>query len=395
MSTDKVTDKIRASRQLQPNLVLTAKREARGWTSRRRAARELHRIWKDNLPGCPDLESLEKSLYRHETGRVQVRDDTYRKLYCLAYEATPQELFGWIGADPAAEQRLVVRSHKFIPVFIGVESAERLRDDPRAVANDKHWLDCRVMPVDVINGECDLHVWPFGIAIFHLVEDLALPNIASLSVWRVQSYKDNMGWATGKIRELAERNDIEAAYVLSAYWIEEAPWSGETLDAALQILAVPKVLLERDIDPVNALGHAELVERTLLVEGFEHAGIVPFGIKGISIAYASWSGVVYFPVAYQRSLAEEDLVHCELAVQSLWAYSDHLNRLVERGSDPVVPAEYGWRFLRGARSRIANARPQENEQHRSMRNAILATCDLESHLAQSIEALRDSAGGEI
>ncbi|MEU4239780.1 hypothetical protein [Actinoplanes sp. NPDC026619] len=389
MSTDRNAD----SRQLQPNLVLAAKREARGWTSRRRAARELHRIWRDNLPGCPDIESLEKSLYRHETGRVQVRDETYRKLYCLAYEATPHELFGSVDTETANERNLIVRSHKFIPAFVGVEAAARLRSDPLAIGDVRHWLDCKVVPVEVINGQCDLHVWPFGIVILHLVEDLALPNIAALSVWRIQSYKDNMGWATRKMRELVGHDDTEASYILSAYWVDKAPWSGEMLDTALRILAIPKVLLERDVDPENSLPHAELVERSLLAEGFEHADMVSFGIKGISIGYASWSGVVYFPMAKQRALAEDDLVHCELAVQALWSYSDHLNRMVERDVDPIVPEEFGWRFVRGARSRITNARPQENEQHRSMRNAILATCELESNLAQVIETLREVVGG--
>jgi hypothetical protein len=75
-------------------MVLIAKREQKAWTSRRRAARELHLIWKTNFPGAPDIDSLEKALYRHETGRTQVRDEIYRRLYCLAYDATPGELFG-------------------------------------------------------------------------------------------------------------------------------------------------------------------------------------------------------------------------------------------------------------------------------------------------------------
>jgi hypothetical protein len=387
------TDRKPPGRQLQPNSVLITKREAIGWTSRRQAARELHRIWLKNLPGCPDLESLEKTLYRHETGRVQVRDESYRRLYCLAYDATPQELFGAVDTEWHSTDRFTIRSHKFIPAFIGVDSAAELRARPAAANGTEHWLDCKVIPIDSENGAVELHVWPFGIAMFHLVEELTLPNIAALSVWRIQSYKENRQWATEEFRALTGHRSVEAAYVFSSYWVKEAPWKGETLDTALRILSVPKVLLERDVDPAHSLHQAELVERSLLSEGFAHADMVPFGIKGISIAYASWSSVVYYPVAEQRSLAEADLVHCELAVQSLWAYSNHLNRLVESGQDPDVPDEYGWRFVRGARSRITNARPMENEQHRSMRNAILATCDLESYLTQAIETLRDSSGG--
>jgi hypothetical protein len=40
-------------------------------------------------------------------------------------------------------------------------------------------------------------------------------------------------------------------------------------------------------DQAGALAHAELVEQALLVDGYEHAEMVDFGIKGSSIGYAS------------------------------------------------------------------------------------------------------------
>ena len=57
-------------------------------------------------------------------------------------------------------------------------------------------------------------------------------------------------------------------------------------------------------------------------------------------------------------------------------------REVELGADPDVPREFGWRFLRGVRSRLVNERPQETSQHRAMREAIIDTSGLRRHLDQ-------------
>lgn len=390
MSTDKGA---RHGRALHPNLVLIAKREQKGWGSRRRAARELHKLWREQLPGLPSLESLEKALYRHETGRVQVRDEMYRKLYCLAYDASPHELFGAVQHDIDGTGVYTVRSHKFIPAFVGVEAALHLVTDGNLPAAVNQWFDCHTRTMQAPSGQCDLYVWPFGVAMFHLTEDLTLSNLATLALWRRRSYVQNLKWATNEFRRLVSDDKVEASYVLSLYWMVTPAWPGDQLDTALRILCIPKVLLERSVETDDALGHAELVERALLEEGFDHAEIASFGIKGISTGYASWSGVVYHPTAEHRALAESDLVACELAAQSIWAYCGHINNEVEQGRDPVVPSDYNWRFLRAMRSRMVNARPQEDEQHRSMRTAILDTSCVIDHLIHATETLRESNGG--
>ena len=117
--------------------------------------------------------------------------------------------------------------------------------------------------------------------------------------------------------------------------------------------------------------------------------LVDFSMKGISLGYASWSGVVYHPIAQDRALREEELITCELSVQATWAYCDHLRQQVEQGNDPIVPTQFGWRFLRGIRSRLTTERAQETSQHRSMRDAIVRTSGLDRHLAQAVEILRD------
>jgi hypothetical protein len=98
---------------------------------------------------------------------------------------------------------------------------------------------------------------------------------------------------------------------------------------------------------------------------------------------------VYHPNAPDRALREDELVTCELSFQAAWAYCDHLRQQVEKGHDPVVPAEFGWRFLRGVRSRLTTERAQETSQHRSMRDAVVQTSGLDRHLTQALEILRD------
>lgn len=379
----------------RPNLVLIARRQKQGWSSRRRAARELHRVWRDNLPGPPSLESLEKALYRHETGRSQVQDDGYRKLYCLAYQASPHELFGSLDEPPATTRSAYeVRSHKFIPAFVGVEACEQLLADMGVRPASGQWLECQTSVLTDAGVVCQMYVWRFGVVIFHLVEDLAMPSLAAFAIWRERSYKEKLAWATGRLRELLPDGDPAASYVLGMHWIGDPPWSGETLDTALRILCTPKVLLDRDAEPDTALAHAEMVERALLVEGFDDPGSIrPFGVKGVSMGFASWAGVVYLPRAATRALTEAEMVACELSVQAAWMYCEYINGLVEQGRDPAVSNVYGWRFLRAVRSRLVNDRPQEVGQHRSMRQAILETSGILTHATHAIETLRDLEEG--
>lgn len=380
-----------SAKRLVPNNVLIAKRTAKGW-SRLRAARELERAGLCRGLSVPDADAIEKAVYRHETGRAVCRDQLYIELYCLVYEATPHELFGNVELTTPATDTFGIRSHKFICAYIGADQAAALME--RGVveqAEPQCGLECHVSTAVPADGECCLYVWPFGVAIIHLCEDVRFPNIANLAMWRRRSYLQNLDWASGYLSGLTG-GTVQASYVLSLYWLHSPMWSGEQLDTATRIMSTPRVLLERDSEEsASSLGHAELVERALFAEGFNHSETIPFGIKGISIGYASWSGVVYCPLAPRRALAEDELVGTELATQAIWAYCQHINGQVEQGKDPETPEVYGWRFLRGVRSRLTNARPQETGQHRSMRAAILDTSGLIAYLSQAVDILRETS----
>jgi hypothetical protein len=279
---------------------------------------------------------------------------------------------------PAASHRLGVRSHKFIAAWAGESSAGQETHDHQA------------RPVEHLQGDCTLHLWPHGVAILHLVEELDLPNLAQLAVWRYRSYEQNLDWATSYLRNHVAA-DAAATYILSMYWIHQPTWAGNLLDTAVRIACAPRVLVDRDkAGSEESLATAEQAERELLAQGFEHHEMRSFRLPGVSIGYASWSGVAYHPLDPSRCLAEDELVTYELQMQSIWAYCDHINSAVEQGRDPVVRDGYGWRYLRAARSRLTHPRPQETGQHRSMREAVLETSGLAGHLQQAIEVLREA-----
>ncbi|MFG1799509.1 hypothetical protein ACGFI4_04940 [Micromonospora carbonacea] len=218
-------------------------------------------------------------------------------------------------------------------------------------------------------------------------------TIAALAFWRKVSYGDNIRWAAEFVSRFVPDVDESTMYVFGTHWLVEPAWPAELTEAALRIMATPSVLLHRDRMMDEHLAHAELIEQSLLSDAYDHGGIESFGVRGISSGYASWSGVVYYPSAVDRSLTESELVACGLAIQSMWVYTDAITRQIEQGRDPEVSLGYGWRYLRGIRSRLATPRPRETGQHQAMRRAILRTSDLMPALEQAIETLRDTDRG--
>ncbi len=271
--------------------------------------------------------------------------------------------------SPNSAARLGVRSHKFISVQVDPEAVKRI-----CTASNG---DRTALP---INDQCTLYAWPFGSVILHLVEDVEFPDVTSLAFWRYESYPENLEWAAEQVSALTQA-PATGSYVLSFYWVHSPIWSGRILDSALKIICSPRVLLESDRDAAGA-------ERELLAEGFEHGDMRPFGVQGVSLGYASWSGVVYHAFD-DRALAEEQIVAVELDVQSIWSYCAHIADSIEQGQEPRIEPGYGSAFIRASRSRLLTPRPQESDAHRSMRDAIVQTSGLPLHLTNAMETLKD------
>lgn len=275
---------------------------------------------------------------------------------------------------PPDDEQARIRSHKFVPAWLGA-AVEDLPDQ---------------LAAEHPSGSATWHVWPCGVAVCHLVEDLTLPNLASLAMWRSPSYRRDLAWASDHLTATLTQ-PVQASYVLSVYWIDVPAWPGTLLDTAVRIAASPRVLLDRGItDPEERRRAAEAAERDLLAQGLATGDAHAFGTPSVSIGYASWSGVAYHPLDPGRALQEQELVDMELAVQSAWMFCQHVNDCTERGETPDVRDGYGARYLRGIRSALRTPRPQETNQHRAAREAIVETSGLPELLGQAMDALREA-----
>jgi transcriptional regulator with XRE-family HTH domain len=302
--------------------------------------------------------------------------------------------FGANDSASSAAGRIAVDSHKFLPVFIGHDCARRLREHmPPNACTD--WLESSSARVDHPEAQkCVLHVFACGVAAFHLVQPHEPASLSELAVWRYRSYAADLPWARDKLRDLLDEGHAPVPnpeYVLSLYWLTSSPWAGDAYDTALRLLSTPSVLVDRGAPggPVPLDGS---VEDSLLATGFDHPDIVSFGVRGVSTAYAGWSGVAYASHSRERSLTIDELVTCELAVQALWCFTRQIQQMIEDGQDPSMPEQYGWRFLRAAYSRLTTARAQETAQHVLMREAIMKTSGLAERLRAAQDALRESVG---
>jgi hypothetical protein len=289
--------------------------------------------------------------------------------------------------SPAAPQHLGLRSHKFICGHAGQDATAILAGLPGMADGACAGLPCRSQPLACPSGECTLHVWPSGAVVFHLAEDVEFAGVAGLAVWRVATYEENLAWASSVLRSLTGDAAVAASYVLSLYWVDQPAWAGQLLATGMRLLCSPRVLLDHP-GSAGAPTPAE-AERALLAGGYEHAGMRPFGMRGVSSGFASWSGVSYFPADPARALAEDELVDFELGLQAAWVYCEHVLGLLEDGQPPDTADGYGWRFLRALRARLANQRPTETGQYQAMRAAVIETSGILAMLGHAIEALRE------
>ncbi|KNE83371.1 XRE family transcriptional regulator [Streptomyces xinghaiensis] len=301
-------------------------------------------------------------------------------------------------SNPAAQSApCTVASHKFLPVYLGDRLQSLYRDaSPRSPGPGG--LEQRVLPGGHTSARSStVHIYACGLAVVHLEEHQCVDSLTELAVWRYRSYATDRAWASQWLTDLLKRHAVgdriaepvpAPEYVLSAYELREHSWTGTGLDTALQLLATPSVLVNRqDPEDITPLGSG--VEAVKFRDAWTHPEALSFH-GGVSRGVVGWSGLAYHPQPEEHALTMSHIISLELDVQALWALSSHVLHTVEEGQDPVMPPEYGWRFLRGAYVRLTTARPMETAQHRVMREAVLATSELPDRLRAAQDALRDS-----
>ncbi|AXK34695.1 XRE family transcriptional regulator [Streptomyces armeniacus] len=290
-----------------------------------------------------------------------------------------------------------VVAHRFLPAYVGDKLAHVYAAGlPRP--SGPGGLEQRVFPGRHPSAQTStVHAYACGIAVVHLEERVQVGSLTELAVRRYRSYARDRDWAGRRIRDLLKEHGAgqvtaegvpDPEYVLCAYELREHSWVGEGLETALQLLATPSVLVNRQ-DPMNVVPLGTGVEDARFRDGWAHPEVVEFG-GGVSRGIAGWSGVAYHPRPDERALTMSQIVALELDVQALWALSSHILHMIEEGHDPVMPETCGWRALRSAYVRLTTARATETAQHRMMREAILTTSELPERLRAAQDALRES-----
>lgn len=251
----------------EPNEVLIAKR---GESSRAKLAAEFEAIGaklrhtSTARYALPTRAAIEKQIYRLEKGYIKHPDDLYKQLYCIRYNASPQELFGDLTQPPPRSPTFGLRNHKLIPNYIGADLAtrtiERLsmqREPGQGVACYRRVLD-RSQRDSLVTT---LWVWPFGVALFHVVEAIDFSDLASLAVWHRTAYDEQTAWAQDQTNDLLG-STAPVQYAMPINWLVRPLWSGEDLNIAMRVISMPRILLRRDINSDrHDLAHAQLVSR--------------------------------------------------------------------------------------------------------------------------------------
>ncbi|MGH3616309.1 MAG: hypothetical protein ACRDRK_27685 [Pseudonocardia sp.] len=380
----------------KPNRALIAAREAKGYSQRTLAAHAREAGLRLDLP-APELDAICKQVYRLERGSIaRPGEDFYVPALCAALGRTASELFGEPVPVAAADRSKGwrVTSRKYAPMWIGSEAAVELAMDSRFTDCAREWMAAKELRLPHDEGACNLTLFGFGVLVAEIVEEMVFTSIAEFAVWRKASYRAARHALATRVAERWPRLEpVQAAYVLSTHRLHDQHWHGQDLHTALRLVCAPSVLLERHVgDPdEQVLARAEMAERVCFRDGFNRPDIETFGIAGVALGNASWAGVSYLALAPARAIGEEEMASFQNVVQALWCYTNMISGLVEDGEDPVLPDEYGWRFIRACLSRLTAARPTESGQHRMMRDAILSTSRLTAQLVDAHAILRDLA----
>jgi transcriptional regulator with XRE-family HTH domain len=363
---------------------LRSRRDELGWTQMR-AALEIRTA--ADRAGQPDLPVDGNMVSRWERGIRPSR--FYVRWIVVAYGRSATEL--GLSAPPArrtlgrtrgANKTLVVRSHKFIPVYCAPAGLDMLAQRPPSV--DAYQA--------AAGGGCPssltAHPFPFGIVVFHISEEIEFPGVAWLAAWRKTTYHHARAAIDALVAEVPGAAPTE--YVFTAFDVLQHPWApGRPLRAGVRLVSMPSVLLPRserwDV-PQAEISRGHELEARLVAEGFEHPEIREFGIAGVSLGCASWSAVAYHALEPEQHLGSDRLVNIEVLTQGLWAYCSR----VSADQQPIADyPSFGLEGLRSHASRlVAPSQPMEGTDECLAREAIVETSRLRAMLEQVEQVLR-------
>ena len=211
-----MTDMTGNSSSRQPNNVLIESRTALN-LSHEKLAYLVRDKAREMSVQVGTLDSVARHIKRIEAGHVRDPSVVYRKLLCAVLKKTEAALFGVAYPYAASNSRasgevglFQIRNHKLIPAFIGADRAGKVLSALAMRSTMIHSIRCYQCPVGHPRGDvsADLWVWPFGVALFHLVEDVEFSNLAHFAVWHRRVY-DELGKPNNKISlEIRDRRPV-------------------------------------------------------------------------------------------------------------------------------------------------------------------------------------------
>jgi hypothetical protein len=291
-----------------------------------------------------------------------------------------------------------VDSHKFIPVYLG-EEAKRLSAGGTEVENQ--WSAYSELKYDGAR----FCIFPFGVGVWHIIENVRFGSVTDLAIWRRRTYKAIIKSEEHEIISYTQELLTDSphthngllheklgvpGYVLSLFVLLEPLWHrDDELRNALRLLSCPNTLQAEDKADIARDNVIELEDR-FLREGFQSTDMREFGLPGVNIGYASWSGVSYYKIHEGRSKLVPSIVEFELAVQALWWYchcmkelrmsrTGKLPKILEEAAE-VIPIQF---------SRLKTIGPTESMQQRTMVEAVLATSRLQALVEDTMARLED------
>jgi hypothetical protein len=299
---------------------------------------------------------------------------------------TPPSLheLGLVSQQQEHRSPFTVASHQFIPVWLGKSLASAFVVRYSAGRCVVRGLSCLDVVLPIPRGRAVL--FEFGVLVIHIREELAFETIAALAKWRRISYRT----AVDEIADALEGccQSIRArctpppspSHVLSVYYVLQRGWPADEEQAAVAMLAIPSVLLERpDHDrPDDVHMHNE---DAYLRGGFDSPELHQFGMPQVAHGYAAWSGVAYAPLDGTRALSEDDLVELELATQAVWCYAD----VVADSSSAAIATTLEEHHA--VRRSITRVGARENTQLCLAREAIVLTSRVEDLLAAAQDSI--------
>lgn len=297
-------------------------------------------------------------------------------------------------SDSRTLERFTIESHKFVPVYLGSGEVISTAD---AHERESPWAT--YLEVNT-GGQARLCVFPFGVGVWHIVDNQEFSSVTDLAIWRRKTYgailkeehpiirttSDIASLSFGDVDNSLKEILGKPGYVLSLFVLRNAIWEDhEELHTALRLICCPTALQAEDRQDF-ARDDAIVLELEFFKEGFRASDIHEFGLPGIDTGYASWAGLSYHEYSAGRAKLASHIVEFEIAVQALWWFCSCVSKycLTETPASDAPILKDAGAIIQQQFGRLKTIGPTEPTYQRTMVEAVLATSRLPELVADTL-----------